>query len=447
MWYDINGNPLTTVYDINGNPIKSDGTVDTGIVRGQIYKFSDMAITDVDGVASVSTEHLENASSGYKLTTPDTAEHIVTFDGLNIKTNGEAFNLWLYVSRKDKGVTGGWGEWSTFTSVLVALNGGSKKLMGKDSGANSTMLVSGMNCYHWNKANTPATINSISFTIKSSKVGGSIFLDSVEIGRKFRKAHILMNFDSSGKNFYNLGYPLFKSYGFPATFDYWGANPVGANSGTWADATEAQKHFEMLNDGFDYGIYSKYVNDMDSTGVAPAYDDMTKYAQWQKQAEMMFKSNNVLGIKCPSTVHSTGHKSGEAYAKAMAEQDFLMVRADSAYSNGNVARQFIASVSEDYKEVVPYYVVNCWEATDAGVEATKKIIDLAIQENMAVMWMSHTIQSNDETHDALNIGYNAMKEILDYLHSKRDKIVVDSTATFMQAVYPERYAEWVKGRD
>lgn len=461
--YDINKNILSTVYDVNGNSLDfaydKDGNKifsvnKEPIIRGTVYNFSDMSMTDESGITTTSEEHLENASSGIKLTTPEAlTEYTVTFDGLNIETNGEAFNLWFYISRADKGVTGGWGEYSTFTTVYVSLNGGRKKSLSISSSAYSTMLIAGKTCYHWLKSETPATITSISIGIKSDKAGGSIILDSVEIGRKFAIPHFLFNFDSSGKNFYNVGYPLFKLYGMPATFDYWGCSTDGGNSGTWDDETDAQKHFEMIADGFDYGIYSKYVASNNSSGTSPAYDDISEESMslWREQATLMFDSNNSLGIYYPSTVHSTGHKSGEAYAKAMAEKDFMIVRADSAYSTGNIARQFITNIDHDsYKEVVPYYVVNTWEADDSGVTATKKIIDLAISENMAVMWMSHTILAADADHtdNTIDIGYNAMIEILEYLKEKRDAglIQVDSTATFMQEVYPDIYNDWISKR-
>ena len=66
------------------------------------------------------------------------------------------------------------------------------------------------------------------------------------------------------------------------------------------------------------------------------------------------------------------------------------------------------------------------------------------------MWMSHTILAADADHtdNTIDIGYNAMVEILEYLKEKRDAglIQVDSTATFMQEVYPDIYNDWISKR-
>ena len=443
-----------SVYDINKNIVFNKTFTSDSIIRGTTYNFSDMNMTDESEIATLSSEHIENSQKTIKLTanTANTT-YTVTFDGVNIKTNGQAINFWIYMSRKDKGVTGGFGQYSTFTSFSIKLNGsGTTYNYVKDSAVNNSMIIAGMNCYHWCVADTPSTITSITITIKSIKGGGSIYLDSVEVGRRMSIPHFVFNFDSSGANFYDVGYPLFKKYGFPATFDYWGATTDGGNSGTWTDAEDAKKHFEMMQNGFDYGVYSKWVNTAQAESAE--YDNEEHYSLWQEQAKLMFDSNNSLGIFYPSTVHSTGHKSGEVYARAMAEKDFMIVRADYAYMNGtNCAnREFMTGIdSNSYKEVVPFYCTNCWEATDDLVIATKKVIDKVITEKQNVMWMSHTIQPQgyDHANDTLNIGYNAMEEILKYLKTKSDAglIQVDSTASFMQSVYPDVYNNWKTKKD
>ena len=269
--YGLNGNLLSEAYNLQGNNIL-DGTYNP-YFEGDFYSFSAMSMTDENGIVTNSTEHVKRSETALKLAGTSSDEtHKVTFE-CNIPF-GDSPNvgIWMWIDRNAKG------NYDTVTvseesQVSITVGNTTKTYRGK---SNDASLKSGMNYYLFTKNEVGTdTITSVSISLKGA---GKIYLDSVEVGFRMKVPHVLLNLDCSGKNFYPIGYSLFKQYGLTATFDYNISNDdisIGASSGSWSDKEDAQKHFEMVSDGFDYGSYSGWVENEGTR--PPSMDDVSYY--------------------------------------------------------------------------------------------------------------------------------------------------------------------------
>lgn len=440
--YGLDGNLLSEAYNLQGNNIL-DGTYNP-YFEGDFYSFSAMSMTDENGIVANSTEHVKRSENTLKLAGTSSDEtHTVTFE-CNIPF-GDSPNvgIWMWIDRNAKG------NYDTVTvpeesHVSITVGNTTKTYRGK---SNDASLKSGMNYYLFTKNEVGTdTITSVSVSLKGA---GKIYLDSVEVGFRMKVPHVLLNLDCSGRNFYPVGYPLFKQYGLTATFDYNISNDdisVGASSGSWTDVEDAQKHFEMVSDGFDYGSYSGWVENEGTR--PPSMDDVSYYDAWCEHAQRMFALNNVYGIYAPSTVHCNAFKSGEVYQKAMVDAGFLCVRTDAKYLTSlSYMNEFVYFDGEDYREITPYYLGNCWDADDSQISNAKTLLSHCVRTGQNCMIMMHTIMANgyDHADDTLNVGYDAIEELLKTIKEYVDAgtLKCSTTAEFVREVCPEVYDTWV----
>lgn len=447
--YDAKGDELPATYDINGNNIFNSGGSDVynnPYYEGMYYPFADMEMLDNDGVTSVRTEHTKRAEQSVLLQGTGTgSSHTVTFI-CDISLNDEPnIGFWIWIDRNTKG------NYDAVTvnkesTMTITCGNTTKTFRGK---SNDSSLKSGMNYYLFTKNEIGSeTVLKITITVTGA---GTFYLDSVEVGFRMKVPCVLINLDCSGRNFYPVGYPLFKKYGLTATFDYNINNSdvsIGASSGSWEDDEDAKKHFEMVNDGFDYGSYSGWVENEGTR--PPSMDDETYHDTWLEHGKRMFALNNVFRIYAPSTVHCNAFKSGEVYQKAMIEAGFICVRTDARNSDGNPLNEF-AYFDDEYREITPYYLGNCWNADDPQITNMKIVLSHCVRTGQNCMVMMHTIEPEgyDHSEDTLNVGYAAIDELLKTIKSYADegKLRCLTTADFVKRVQPDVYKLWIIERN
>lgn len=443
----IGGKLLSKACRIDGSGIAVQKT-DGAYFVGDSYAFSEMPMVDATGISTVSAEHAKRATSTILLTS-NGEESTVSFD-CDIPMSGMPnVGVWLWTDRLTKGSYDNAVN-SHECQIAITIGNTTKKFSGK---SNDASIKSGMNYYLFTK--NEVGVDKISnITIKvTGASGGTFYLDSVEVGFRMVTPHVLLNLDSSGRNFYPVGYPLFKKYRLTATFDYNISNDdvsVGASSGSWTDEADAQKHFEMVADGFDYGSYSGWA---ENEGMRPtSMDDETCYDAWFEHGQRMFALNNVYGIYAPSTVHCNAFKSGEVYQKAMIDAGFLCVRTDAKYLSAGATylNEFVFFDGEDYREITPYYLGDCWDASDGQIAAAKQVLSHCVRTGQNCMIMMHTIMESgyDHSADTLNVGYDAIEELLKTIKEYVDsgKLKCSTTAEFVKEVAPNVHAEWYEKR-
>lgn len=443
----IGGKLLSKACRIDGSGIAVQKT-DGAYFVGDSYAFSEMPMADPNGIAVVSDAHTRRAASTVLLTANGSAA-TVSFDCEIPMDNMPNVGVWLWTDRLTKGSYDNAVN-SHECQIAITIGNTTKKFSGK---SNDASIKSGMNYYLFTK--NEVGVDKISnITIKvTGASGGTFYLDSVEVGFRMVTPHVLLNLDSSGRNFYPVGYPLFKKYGLTATFDYNISNDdvsVGASSGSWTDEADAQKHFEMVADGFDYGSYSGWA---ENEGMRPtSMDDETCYDAWLEHGRRMFALNNVFGIYAPSTVHCNAFKSGEIYQKAMLDAGFLCIRTDAKYLSAGATylNEFAFFDGEDYREITPYYLGDCWDATSGQIEAAKQVLSHCVRTGQNCMIMMHTIHESGYDHSAntLDVGYDAIEELLKTIKEYVDagKLKCSTTAEFVKEVAPNVHAEWYEKR-
>lgn len=430
--YSVDGELLDAVYNMQGEEISDTDAIEekTGIA----YPFTAMTMTDSSGIATMSSEHLRNASSSIKLTnSAQSTAQTVSFT-TNINTGGERTGIWLYTTRRDIGVYGSTASNSYYIKAKVTVNNVQKTLA----------LRAGMNYYVWLNSEVGNTITSISVEITStSQAGGSVYLDSVEVGYYMTKKPIVMfNFDMSPNNFVNdSGFNLFQQYGMKATVQY--VLTEDATVGSGAVAFNSTNHQTVVGAGHDYGTYSGWQYwDLNKNPI-PNYDDDSHRADFDHHADLMFHINNDNDVYAPSIVHSTGFKCGETYDRALIDGGFPLIRVE--YNQTNDA--CFASVDWDYGEIIPFF---WWGEQDSGSELGLKAriaITYAVRNRMCLQIGSHTIQ--DELTNSMNIGTEAMRELLAFCKTKVDngELIVCTTAEFLRRTMPrEKYVAWLTER-
>lgn len=443
---------MAIFYDINGKALETSSATGSTAAEQTIYLFSDMEMVDADGMATSETDvlRLKHSESGIKVTVPDVnTEHTITFNNLSIKPRGKNWGIWAYLKRKAKGVTlGGNGNALCHNMVIdVKVNGTTVRTIAHNN--HSGGMKSGLNYYYIPAGDAGTVVNSISFTLQNTTMaGGEIILDSIEIGYRMDTPHCILNFDSIGGHFDGTTRELLNKYGLHGTFDYWSATTDGGTDsvidGTyWTTAEEAKDHFAMISEGMDYGIYSRYL----LAEAPPAYDaDGETYPEWLEYAKLMYSTGNSMGIFCPSTVHSSGHVSGEDYARAMVDAGFLVVRGDLHQGTWDNRSMFVYFDPVNYREITPYYLTNYWTADDTMVDTVKNLIDIAIEQGQNFMLMAHSICPEDYDHssDTINIGYAFMDAVFAYLAEKKAAglIKVSNTVEFLEECAPSLYEEW-----
>ena len=166
-------------------------------------------------------------------------------------------------------------------------------------------------------------------------------------------------------------------------------------------------------------------------------------------AQGMFKVNNSIGIYAPSTVHCSGFVSGETYQRAMVDNGFLVVRADNCVKD--YGAQFVYLDTDNYREIVPYFIWNIWNSDDATIIKLKAMIDNCVNTGKNLMIGFHQIQPVDytpKTND-MNIGYNAVDALLSHVKSyvNQGKLKCSTTAEFVADVAPDVYNTWLIERN
>ena len=406
--------------------------------------FSDCEYEDTDGILEESKEHMKNSKSTLKMSTIQTGtEYSVTFKNINLNVEEDNFGVWFWISRLDKGCTqGATTETNTYATVKISINSDYEHTYFRSS------LKSGMNYYLIDSSNVPSKkISTVTITLSAASNGQnvSIYLDSIEKGYK-TIPHVLINMDCSPKQLMtDKGYELLTKYDLTGTFDYH-AFPNGGNSGTWNDELEAKTHMQLIAEGFDYGIYSQYKADSETTGQPQYYD--TDYDKWYDHAVTMYESNNTLGIFAPTTVHSNFHYAGDAYERAMVDAGFLIVRTDNImWDNAGSYKDCLFSYfdKDDYREIVPYWLQGAYTEDD-NVAKAKELIDLAISRGQNVMICCHSIKDSEYegASDATNVGENAMDPLFAYIKEKVDggEIKCSTSADFIRDVAPDLYSWW-----
>lgn len=409
-----------------------------------IVCFSDCEKEDADGVTEESKEHTKNASTTLLMKTPQIGtQYSITFKNINMSVGDDNFGIWFWISRLDKGCTQGAStSTNTYATVKIKINSDYEHTYTKSA------LKSGMNYYLIDSSNVPSKkISNVTITLSAASNGQnvSIYLDSIEKGYKVTP-HVLINMDCSPKQLMtDKGYELLTKYGLTGTFNYH-AYPNGGNSGTWSDEIEAKAHMKLISEGFDYGIYSQYKADQETTGQPQYYD--TDYDKWYAHAVTMYDSNNTLGIFAPTTVHSNFHYAGDAYERAMVDAGFLIVRTDNImWDNAGSYKDCLFSYfdKEDYREIVPYWLQGVYSEDDSVVKA-KELIDLAISKGQNVMICCHSIKNSeyDGSSDNTNVGENAMDPLFAYIKEKVDagEIKCSTSADFIRDVAPDLYSWW-----
>ena len=406
--------------------------------------FSECEKENTDGVIEESTEHIKNATKTLLMKTLQTGvEYSVAFKNINMNVSDDNFGIWFWISRLDKGCTQGAStETKTYATVKIKINSDYEKTFTKSA------LKSGLNYYLIESASIPSKkVSSVTITLSAASGGQnvSIYLDSIERGYK-STPHVLINMDCSPKQLMtDKGYELLTKYDLTGTFDYH-AFPNGGNSGTWNDESEAKTHMQLIAEGFDYGIYSQYKADSETTGQPQYYD--TDYDKWYDHAVTMYESNNTLGIFAPTTVHSNFHYAGDAYERAMVDAGFLIVRTDNImWDNAGSYKDCLFSYfdKDDYREIVPYWLQGVYTEDD-NVAKAKELIDLAISRGQNVMICCHSIKDSeyDGSSDNTNVGENAMDPLFAYIKEKVDagEIKCSTSADFIRDVAPDLYSWW-----
>lgn len=443
MVYDLNGNELSAVYDIDGKELASAYNMDGEDIAFKPYSvaFSEMTMTDSDNITTASSEHLRNAQSGYKVySAVDSTEQTIKFD-CNIPTKGQRIGFWIWMDRRTLGVYGG-NDYDSYYATMTITANNTKKSYGY--GGTNNSLKSGINYYWFSYDEVGDALTSITITWKG-QIGATMYLDSVEVGYKMTdKAVIMFNLDCSGNNFYNsAGYELFKSYGFPCTYQY---TLNSATIGDTAPAFDLELHKKLVSEGFDYATYSGWITAEGE--IKPSYDKEDDYNAWKNHADLMYQLNNSAGVYAPSIVHSQGFISGETYQRAMVDAGFPMVRTDNPAGKGSCFAYFDPV---DYREIHPYFFYNIFTADAEGINGIKTAILYAVNNNLCLQIGTHIVKPEDyepTTGTDMNCGVLAMDEVLKYVKRYVDagKCEVLTSKGFLEKCAPDLYATWYEER-
>lgn len=430
--YNLNGDSIASVYNLVGEKVAKAYNLYgedlglSGIVKNPYYAFSEMSMVDSDSITSLSDLHLRNAEHGVLITTPDTSAHTVSFT-CNIPTNGKRIGLFIWSSRKniDNGIT-----------LSISVDGTSK----------TPKVKEGFD-YYWFDGITE-NITLINVTVISKVAGAEIYLDSVEVGYYMtEKATIMFNFDTSPRNFMVAGFDLFAKYGFKATTQYnVDYEPNGNIEGAPAIGFDADIHKRLIDGGHDYASYSGWNEKGYGNKLPiPSYTDESAYDEQKAHADIMWKLNNSEGVYAPVCVHSNYHKAGEVYERALVDAGFPMIRI--APSNDNNAC-FAHFDSVDYRAMIPYFITGVVGADE--VQGLKDVIYYACNNNLCLQIGSHMVEEQglEELTHSMNIGYEAMNEILRYIKTKVDAGVCEviTTQEFIRRYVPDLYSTWYEER-
>lgn len=451
MLYSIYGDTIEKAYNINGSLIEKAYNIhedeielsSSAYITGIYYPISEMEIEDASKISEETNEHTRNSEKTILLTCNGGSSTIKI--NCDIDIGDQNVGLWIWTDRLTKG---GYdvANYSHECAMQIKIGNTTKAFKGKSKGAS---LKSGMNYYYFSRNEVGSdSVQSIEITISGAS-GGVFYLDSVEVGFKMETPFVLLNLDSSGKNFYPVGYPLFKSYGLTCTFDYnlrTDIAEIGEQSMAFDDGTFTKEmHDEMVNDGFDYGTYSGWY---EIEGTKPgAYDDPSDYEIYKHHADLMFHLNNSIGIYAPSTVHANAFKTGEVYQKAMCDAGFLIFRSDAVYlTRLTYMNEFVYFDPVDYREITPYYLGNCWDANDIQIQNAKSLISHCVRSGTNCMIMMHSIMKKgyDHSSNTLDVGYDAIEELLKSIKSYVDagSLKCATTKEFIKEVASELYSTW-----
>lgn len=445
MIYDLIGNEMSSVFDTGGDELASAYNMEGEDVAFKPYSvaFSEMTLTDADGITSISSEHLRNAQSGYKVySAVDSTEQTIKFD-CNVPTKGQRIGFWIWMDRRTKGVYGG-NDYDSYYGVMSITANSKTKIYNSYGDTSRYCTKSGFNYYWFSYDEVGDVLTSITITWQGN-TGATMYLDSVEVGYKMSNKPIIMfNLDCSANNFYNsAGYELFKSYGFPCTFQY---NLNTTTLGDTAPSFDVDLHKKLVSEGFDYATYSGWLSAEGE--VKPSYDNDSDYDAWKNHADLMYQLNNSAGVYAPSIVHSTGFVSGETYQKAMVDAGFPMVRTDSPAGKASCFAYFDPV---DYREINPLFFYNVFTADSDTVIDIKATILHAINNNLCLQIGTHIVEPEDyepsEGTD-MNCGVLAMEEILKYVKKYVDlgKCEVLTSKGFLEKCAPDLYATWYEER-
>lgn len=460
MYYDVFGNKLNTVYDINGNLISDSEVTDIGYTEGRKYPFFDMQLSDAENIATQSILHTRNAKKTIQLT-PNKLDGVdwnsistwqnVTFT-CDITTNKKDVGLWIWIDRITKGVYAGNDSDMKSISMEIELNGNWQTRKRYTVGTRGASLKSGMNYYFCNGELVGNKITSILIRLcPTSSLGESIYLDSLEVGFKCNKSHVMFRMDVSPTDFYeSVGYNLMKEYNMVGSFQHHISDTsieIGTESTNVAKYGEESinKHLALMKEGFDFGTYSA-VKDIENDVFGSQFD--ANYDGWKAHADRMFHVNNTVGIYAPTMVHSSAHRTGETYERANADAGFLITSGDTV-SPSNA--EFVFFDINDYREIMPCFLGNAKTASEQIIVNLLAAIDECAEHSRNIMIGFHQIEEQGVTDiNQQNISYEVAEAIFSKCKSYVDKglIKVCTPSEFVADVESDSniYQTWLAER-
>lgn len=235
-------------------------------------------------------------------------------------------------------------------------------------------------------------MDSVDKTIETS-----LYFDSIVLDYKM-KPTVLLNFDNSDEDLYNVTYPLLKERGFVGTAfislqDGWG-------NGTDGKLTE-EHYKEMDQNGWSFGMYG--VRDLDGyisneeLSLDNNYEEQLKAINAHKAYLESIGLKNVIAYACPKAQISMTN------LKALKDAGFKMIRAIGG------------DITYAYNQLTSFNSNGIYNGDT--FESIKTKIDSCIKTGTCISIFTHKIQTDDS---GINCNEELYVEMLDYLKQKVD---------------------------
>lgn len=369
-----------------------------------------------------STEHTKNVNKAIKLSTNSKKRCSVTLINLDIDVmENDILGFWFWTSRD---TIRQYGEEENGTQLTISINDSVEVNI-----SDCYKSHAGFNIAKLKKGAFVGTIKKLKFTlIPNTNSYREFYIDSVQINYK-EPTYVIFNFDLSGEDFYETGYPLFRKYSITATFSYFFEEDEQKNN-----VKTAKVYEEMLKEGFDYGVFSSIKSLTLKEKPLGFYED---YEKWLNISRKMMSVGNLFGIQSPSTCMSWQNKVGETYDKAMVQTGFMINR----YSTSNNMLDYF---DEEYREFPSYGCASARYADDSQVKAFKSRLDEAIEYGYSIAYGSgDIIDSNNEIPQGC-VGTEALEAMIQYAVERQNKGLckVVTFAEYMRLEHSDIYAEW-----
>lgn len=365
-----------------------------------------------------SSEHTKNADKSIKLSTNSKRKASVTL-----------INLDIDVSKDD--ILGFW-FWTTRDTIRQHSDDSKAKLMVSINDSVEICIADcykshgGLNIAKLKKGAFVGTIHKLKFSlVPNTRDDKEFYIDSIQLNYK-EPTYVIFNFDSTGEEFYETGYPLFQKYGIKATFSF--------DMSERFSEKEAALYREMLSEGFDYGVFSS--TDSLPFGERPA-GFYTDYSRWSDFAANMMQVGQLWGIRAPSVCMSSQNKVGEIYDRAMTDAGFMINR----YSTSN---NFLDYFDEEYREFPTYGWEGARYASDSQVDMFEKRLDEALEYGYSLAYDGGKLIPSGEEVPSWCVGEEALEEAIQYAVDMQNagKCKIVTFAEYMKLEHPEIYREW-----